>query len=434
MAVENVLLVTIDSLRHDFRAEDAPTLDGLSRTGTSFRHAFATGPGTTPSFPGILTGSYPLSYGGLGQLCPDRPSLARELRSHGLSTAGFHSNPFLSESFNYDTGFETFDDYQDSLTDVATRIFPQGVEKSVLPSPITSALKQTYEFVRGKPRPYERAETITDDAVRWLDTAPQEFFAWVHYMDVHHPCFPPESYLEAVGLGDTTASAIADLYSRAIDSSSTVSEEEHRVLVDSYRASLRYVDDQIERLLDVLRKQNRYEETLVIVTSDHGQLFDDFGAYGKPYRLVDALVEVPLVLDNAPSKLADATGELVSLVDLPPTIHRSLGFGVPDVYEGRHPVEGPPRETVLVEHQIDDSVIVGVRSQDQKYVVDAIEDEERAYVVDDTGESPLDVDDVDASLRDRALDRLEGIDVDRPKYVEQVDDATEQRLEDLGYL
>ena len=434
MTVENVLLVTIDSLRHDFQEADAPTMMSLAEEGASFENAFATGPGTTPSFPGILTGTLPLSYGGLGKLKEERPFLARELNSRGMATAGFHSNPFLTESFNYDIGFDTFEDYQDSLIGLATTLFPQGIEKSVVPGAVTTALKKSYELVQGKPRPYEQAETITDDAVEWLEQAPDGFFEWVHYMDVHHPCFPPDSYLRDYDLGDVSNAEISGLYSRALENPDSITDGEHRVLVDSYRASIRYVDDQIERLLLSLREDGRYEDTMVIVTSDHGQLFGDFGEYGKPYRLYDALIKVPLLIQSPLDKHSSRNQDLLSLVDLPPMIHDALGVDCPDTYEGVKPDCGEPRKSIFAEHQVDDEVIVGVRTKEEKYVIDDTNDEEYGYSLSADEPKVLESDTITQSLKTMVIERFGDIEVSKPDYVSQVDKDLERRLDDLGYL
>ena len=433
MTIENVLLITIDSLRHDFREVDAPNMMSLAQERISFENAFATGPGTTPSFPGILTGTYPLSYGGLGKLSEERPFLARELSSRNMATAGFHSNPFLSSSFNYDTGFDRFEDYQDSAMDVATRLFPQGIEKSVIPDPVTSVLKKSYQFIRGKPRPYERADKITDDALDWLKEVPDEFFAWVHYMDVHHPCFPPETVFNDFECDEVTHNEISEIYSQALEDPESVTDRDHRILVDSYRASLRHVDTQIERLLSTLRQSDQYEETLIIITSDHGQLFGEQGSYGKPYRLVDPLIRVPLILANCPERVA-ATDELISLVDIPPLIHEILGIETPTAYDGTKFWEEESRRYVRGEHQVDNNTIVGIRSGDQKYVVDNISDVERAYTIKNGDETAVAVETVSPELQQRTLGRLEEIDVEQPEYVTEIDTTAEQRLEDLGYL
>ncbi|MFB6186075.1 MAG: sulfatase-like hydrolase/transferase, partial [Halobacteriaceae archaeon] len=124
---KNIILFTIDSLRFDEhqRLNDRLKLESES---LEFSKAFATGPGTTSSFPALLTGTLPLSHGGLGPLVASRPRLSKKLQTSGLTTAGFQCNPFLSRHFNYHHGYDTFKDYQNPLMGIATKIFPRGIE------------------------------------------------------------------------------------------------------------------------------------------------------------------------------------------------------------------------------------------------------------------------------------------------------------------
>ncbi|MFB9809237.1 sulfatase-like hydrolase/transferase [Haladaptatus pallidirubidus] len=124
--IKNVLLITVDSLRYDWTLTgdlELPTTNELVKDGTYFNSAFATGPGTSASFPAMLTGTLPLSHSGLGPLNDDRPRVASNLRKAGLNTGGFQSNPFLSRHFNYDVGFDIFEDYQNPLMGIATKVF-----------------------------------------------------------------------------------------------------------------------------------------------------------------------------------------------------------------------------------------------------------------------------------------------------------------------
>ncbi|MCO8265168.1 sulfatase-like hydrolase/transferase, partial [Haloferax sp. AB510] len=204
---DNVLLLTVDSVRKDHlplstgNQSQTPAIDELIEDGVSFDSAFATGPATAVSFPGILTGTLPLSCGGLGPLDESRPRLSVQMNKAGFETGGFQSNPFLSHHFNYDVGFDEFKDYQNPLMGVATKIFPRGIEVNhpklrYLDEKLnfTQHIKSVYQFVRGKPRPYVSAEVITEDCLEWIEEVESNFFAWAHYMDVHHPCYPPKKY------------------------------------------------------------------------------------------------------------------------------------------------------------------------------------------------------------------------------------------------
>jgi arylsulfatase A-like enzyme len=449
--VENVLLVTIDSLRYDTWREMSPSLAAAPRLqseGLEFARAFATGPGTTTSFPGMLTGTLPLSHGGLGPLTESRPRVAAEFRRRGFRTGGFHSNPYLSTHFAYDTGFTSFEDYQNPLIGVATQIFPRGIEinnpklkrvDDVLN--LTGMLKAGYRLVSGKSRPYVNAEVITDDTIAWLDEVDEPFFGWAHYMDVHHPCHPPREDRAAFGVEHVDNETVSELYSSLIRDPRSLSEGDIDDMLALYRAAVTYVDRQVGRLLDALRRKGVLDETLVVLTSDHGELFGEHGQYGKPERMYDELIRIPLVVMNCPDSLTVPTDELVSLLDLPPLFHAAVGADVPTTYEGVVPeVDG--RRYVVAEHEVDGDPIVGVRSDRWLYEADEIAGERRLIdpetgevVGDATGENE---DEEAAMVAEVARDRLRTVrsSMDADRRTEEAEDLTrdvEERLEDLGY-
>lgn len=443
---KNVLLVTIDSLRYDSWEALKPSLDAgsaLEADGTSFSHAFATGPGTSPSFPAMLCGTLALSYGGLGPLSSSRPRVASELRERGYATGGFHSNPFLSRHFDYEVGFDEFNDYQNPLMGVAMRVFPRGIE---LNNPVlgriddlvnlTGLIKTTYQRFRGKPRPYVAAEVITDDAIEWLERTRNPFFGWVHYMDVHHPCHPPREHRAAFGVEDVDSETVSELYSMMINDSDSLTDRQTAILEDLYRAAIRYVDRQVGRLMTALEEQGRYEDTLVILTSDHGELFGDHDQYGKTERMYDELLRVPLVVVNTPDSRALSGEELVSLLDLPPLWHDALGEEIPSAYEGIVPGR-QTRDYVIAEHEVNGDPIVGVRSADWRYEIDEIRGENRLVDLGtgqqvDPATAPLDDD--ARTVISAAEDRIEQVIGTATSVAEpQLDDDVEARLEDLGY-
>ncbi len=454
-AGRNVLLVTVDSLRYDAfvrhcdRAPDGAEAT-LASNGVSFRRAYATGPGTSPSFPALLTGTHALSHGGLGPLSESRPRLARRLGRAGLATGGFQCNPFLSRFFEYDAGFDRFEDYQHPLMGVATRLFPRGIEinnprlrrvDDVLH--LTDLVKRVYSAVSGKPRPYVPADVVTDDAVEWMADADEPFFCWAHYMDVHHPCHPPAPYREQFGVADVTHDEVAEWYAALVSDPGALDADALERLRGLYRAAVSYTDDQVGRLVDHLESSGRYDDTLVVLTSDHGELFGEHGRYGKPERMDDELLHVPLVVANGPSHLEAAADDLVSLVDVPPLVHDALGLSVPDAYEGRRPGVDEPRGVVLAEHEVEGDVVVGARSAEWRYEVDEHRGETRLYDV--GGDSVVEVRPGDErvragdeegpeAVRTAVRDRLDAVYVAPGDVEEAVDEAARDRLEDLGYL
>jgi arylsulfatase A-like enzyme len=165
-------------------------------------------------------------------------------------------------------------------------------------------------------------------------------------------------------------------------------------------------------------------------------LFGDHGEYGKPERMYDELLQVPLIIANGPEYLANATSDLVSLLDIPPLVHDALGIDVPDEYEGCIPGKDKPRKYVMGEHEVEGNVVVGARSSDWLYEADEIRDEHRLFdlrnrfkQVSSTQDSPG-----TEIVRQAVLDRLATMDIDSSHLDDQVEGDVENRLEDLGYL
>jgi len=184
-----------------------------------------------------------------------------------------------------------------------------------------------------------------------------------------------------------------------------------------------------------MKESGRLEDTLIIVTSDHGEMFGEHGEYGKPPRMYDELLRVPLIVANGPQYLHDTTDELVSLIDIPLLIHDALGLDVPDEYEGELPGRTEPRSHVLGEHEIEGKPIIGARSETALYEYDGRTDEERVYEVRDGTATPANDLDVPSNLQRIVSKRLKQADDGEEYDLEaEVEGDIEDRLEDLGYL
>lgn len=443
----NVLLLTVDSLRAipNLTEEDRDLLTVIDRLerdgGVSLSRAYATGPTTRSSFPAILTGTYALSSDDYPYMGEKRPSLATSLSKQGIETAGFTSNPFLSRTFNYNIGFDEYRDYQNIIERKAAKLFPDGIEnpRGILRTlndivPLTAGLKRGYRLISGDSRPYRPAAELIEDTLDFVDRCESRFFCWTHLMDVHQPCFPPESYRSRHGAGKVTLDEVSDIYSRFAANSAAVTPEDISLLDSLYRAALDYVNDQINRLLDELQEQGVLHETAVILTSDHGELYGEYDEYGKPPRLYDELVHVPLVVSDPPPALAEAPEQLFSLVDLPFVVHALTGTEPDSQYEG-HPLTELPRQTVLSEEFRHDGVAVSVRSDSVRYEIDGIRGRTDAYSInaDSTpAETVRPVAEIPGSLKQRAEGHLDSVAADTDDI--NVSNDIRDRLEHLGYL
>lgn len=295
----NILLVTVDTLRADhlgcygYFRDTSPTIDALAEESVFFERAYCPMATTLPSHASLLTGLLPLEHGILanqehgGDGFRSRPgarSIAEFLREEGYATGAFVSAAPIKRSSGIDAGFDTF------------------VEPD---------------------RATWHGEEATRAAVEWIDGhAAGRMFAWVHYYDPHWPRKPPAPYLERYGDEPALDAFLAE---RGIPDS--VDEAPCRLPTDTRRAThaydgaIRYVDEQVARLLDALRRHDLLDRTVVVFTADHGEGLNqhEWPAHGRVWQ---EQIHVPLLLrfPDAPSDLPRRVASVVSLVDVFPTV------------------------------------------------------------------------------------------------------------------
>jgi arylsulfatase len=306
-----LLLITADTLRADrigaFGSELGltPHIDALADESVVFAAAYAAAPFTLPSVSALMTGKYPEEVGifrNESVLPESVPTLAGELRRRGWKTRAVVSNFVLRDSSGISSGFEVFDDE-----------FPQ------------------VETVRKWP---ERIATDTTDAAleQLADCAPgpdARCFLWVHYQDPHGPYTPPEPLREAELARERTLPDAARQLPLSADHTGLGALPTYQFLEDrrdigfyraGYHAEIRYLDDEIGRLLAGIDERGLGDRTLVAFTADHGEGLgenDYWFAHGE--YLDDAQVHVPLLF-RIPGRAADRRDDVASLTDVFPTL------------------------------------------------------------------------------------------------------------------
>lgn len=309
----NVVLVTIDCLRYDrcgFNGHDretTPTLDRVAHEATIFDAATASGPRTSESVPGILGGVLSADCGFYDELAfkavpADAPTLATWLGERGYRTVAAVANPQLSPVRNFDRGFETFanlrieddgdrfkgDDGSDGSTGgVADRI---ARLRSRLRDPIRERLRERgprltdpatlaflFERVARKRSgwPTVPGEDVIDRLLATLTASADDdpVFAWTHLNDLHAPIHPGRAR-EGGLLGSPS-----DLTQFRWDLERVADRYEPNYAA-MYESTLRYVDAQVGRLVDYLQAEGMWNETILVVTADHGEALHDRGLYG----------------------------------------------------------------------------------------------------------------------------------------------------------
>lgn len=334
----NVLFVTVDSLRADYvfgsKAPDSlDTLPRLTSEGLSFTNAFSDAPHTKQSFLSILSGTHPWMFDSEQDgYEPVRPHVAELLSDAGYATAGFHTNTYLSPTYNYDRGFDYYMGRDTSDGDegggVVERTYTSLVERAVATKGVSDVVHRVYKTAGKRfgiqlgSSLYKPAAELNDAVVSWTQSSSRPAFVWVHYMDVHNPFYPHEGTVSE-GIGRRKA---VQLFHKATELREDTSDDDIETLERLYRGELEYFDRQLGDLLDRLDETWGLDDTLVAFTSDHGEAFNEKGLVFHPgSALYDENIHIPIIL-SGPGIGRGEVETPVSNVDLVPTILSRVGI------------------------------------------------------------------------------------------------------------
>jgi arylsulfatase A-like enzyme len=317
----NVLLISIDSLRADhvgmqgYARPTTPRLDALAAAGAAFLAAYAPSPWTLPSHVTLLTSLPPEAHGVVKRnrvLASRATTLAEVLQGAGYATAGFVSGPLLRGLYGHDQGFDVYDD--------------------------------------------ERP-----------------FFVFLHLWDVHYDYDPPapyDSWFDPDYAGDLDATPFEN--NPALSPGMAPRDLEH--LVALYDGEIRFTDEWIGRLLDRLAALRIAQDTIVVVTADHGDEFLEHGQLGHGKTLFEEQLRVPLIVSyprrippgrrfTDPVRLQDVAPTILGLADVP----WPPAFGLPGGPPGARGVDlspwlvGSPAESFPVLPVYASSAVLGLK-------------------------------------------------------------------------
>jgi arylsulfatase A-like enzyme/Tfp pilus assembly protein PilF len=292
----NVLLITIDTTRADrlgcygYEKPTSPHIDALADQSVVFTRCSAHVPITLPSHTSILSGTVPC-YNAVrdnGRFVVPEPlvTLPEILAADGYRTAAFVSAFVLDSRYGLDQGFEVYDDRfmaewsEEDLREA--RLFRQGITE----------------------RP---ADQTTDAALAWLaEQGDEPFFMWVHYYDPHQPLTPPKPF--------------------------------DQMFIDSaYDGEIAFMDSQIGRLLEALKSAGLWEDTLIVLTSDHGESLGQHGEDTHAVLVYDSTLHTALMIkpQSAFGATPAVAGDAVAHADILPTVCDLLGLDGPETGQGR---------------------------------------------------------------------------------------------------
>jgi len=327
----NVILIVLDTVAashmslHGYDRPTTPWLQALGTRGVVFERAFSPTSWTLPSHASLFTGREPkeLSADWQSPLDSTYPTLAEVLASQGYATAGFVANvAYGSRAHGLSRGFAHYEDHVVS--------FGQLAESAALARFFTDSqlVRRTIGFYDLLGR--KTAPALNRSVRDWIAANTERpFFVFVNYFDAHSPFVPPEPYASSWGvewgLKPTQPQLLFDW------SAPQVAAERN-----SYDATLAFLDDQVGRLLDTVGTSSASRNTLVIVTSDHGEEFYEHGIVGHGENLYVKTLHVPLLLTwpgrlragqrvITPVSLSDVSATVLDLIGLDAGTRSRLG-------------------------------------------------------------------------------------------------------------
>jgi arylsulfatase A-like enzyme len=339
----NIILIVLDTVRADhlsvygYARDTSPGLRDFARTATLYRNAFATSDVTLTSHASLFTGLYGIEHGarlpdpveashaGLGHPLADRfLTLAEILTDAGYVTAAISANSgYLSPAYNLNQGFA----YYENLYP------PLGFQRSfLLREPLrimVSRLTATAELGRV----YSPAGEVTQRAVTILDrmvTGKRPFFLFLNYMDAHWPYLPPEPFDRLFGNSSHELLGYYGVVQNQVCSlQRSLTSSERDYLVSQYDGAIAYLDSQLQVLLRSLRDRGLYDNSLIAITSDHGEALGDRNLLGHPMSVYQDQLHIPLIIKYPHQKGAHVEDAPASLVDLMPTVLSIVGLKSP---------------------------------------------------------------------------------------------------------
>jgi len=338
----NIVWLTLDSVRVDhtsmggYRRDTTPQLRRIadSSGGKWYSNCFAHANSTRVSVPSIITGTYPSHHGVQGnRTIPDELDTVPEILSRqGYHTVGLSRN--ANSSMGLDLGFDEF-------KWISSRTFLNAVDLPTIAKYALNIRRHSAGFDTDTAK-HATPFVLNDMAKRRIRSraeSDEPFFMYLHYNEPHRPYFPPLPYLDRftdeIVLSTEEAAEFAmemhyncdEIIANGVD----FSEDEREALHAMYDAEIAYTDECVGRLFDYVQSQN-LDETVFVITADHGELFGEQGMLAHKVVLHDHLINVPLVTHGL-IDIPCASDELLQHADLVETLVAMAG-GDTDQFQG----------------------------------------------------------------------------------------------------
>lgn len=364
----NIVFIVVDALRADTvgylscERDTTPNLDRMAAQSLVFERAFGQANYTDVCLSSMFSGLYPREHGVLHHGASYTKQNLEAIEERGtvflpelLSDNGFRTVGLDWMGRWHEWGYDEYgvdDDEAEADAGVVQTVSEMAKEPiRSLPDPLFNRIEDLYYQFGGIPDPRTDCEALTDLAIEQFEVSDEDTFMFLHYWDVHPPFLPPEEHKQFSHDDPTPLSTYFSPQKKgriggeypvyAAGERETVGESR-----EAYEGAVHWVDEQIGRLLTALESMNRLEETLFVVTADHGHNFGEHDIFSDNCALFDTSIHVPLLIRH-PDHEPDRISGLVQHTDLFPTILEFADIEIPDYIRGN--VLPQTREYVFAE-------------------------------------------------------------------------------------
>ncbi|MGH2521873.1 MAG: sulfatase, partial [Anaerolineales bacterium] len=345
------MLLVMDSARagnfscYGYTRPTTPNLDALAAQSTLYEQAISVGCWTLPVHTSLFTGLYPGSHGvtiSRSALPEDFPTLSRQLQQLGYQTACFSNNAYVSEATRLTQGFDTVEDVwrttnpRGMAKPKASKFLKQLEQRSPVLKPAVRAAQMALRArlaARAWRSTKDKGARLTNQKVEdWLTRLRQPdapFFIFVNYMECHERYSPPYPYnrkFMPARYSPWRVSQLSPNKAEILAGPPKRRAEDLEIMQALYDGELNYLDSKIGELVRFLELLGVLDETLLVVTSDHGDSLGEHGYLGHRVSLYDHLLHVPLIA-RYPGRFRAGrrVPQQVALVDLYPTFLEMAG-------------------------------------------------------------------------------------------------------------
>lgn len=307
----NIVLIVLDTVRaRSFEKANTPFINSLIKNGV-YQRAVAPAPWTPASHAAMFTGQYTWQHGVNSysqKFAPPVTPLPELLRQEGYRTIGVSNNPFVSEEFGFNVGFEKFISnrgtlYQSGLAPHELSLdegnkYVQGIKQSVFHEhPILSVLNLVYEKISDN---VDSGGKITlRKTERLLERVEEPMFTFINLMEAHADYWPPEPFRSRnlpEDVTDADARNVEQFHWEYMGGNEQITDEKTSILNGLYLGAIEYLDQVVEKLVDILQAIIRWDNTLLMIVGDHGEHLGEQDRFGHFGYVSEELLSVPFVV------------------------------------------------------------------------------------------------------------------------------------------